>query len=59
MALWKQTKNNNLGTSCKLKSKFPFKNEINQIKALKPVYFFNNFSGDLHFVSWCLDYRAH
>ena len=33
------------------KNEFPFKNELYyQIKSLRPVFFLNNFSGDLYFV---------
>ena len=32
-------------------SEFPFKNELDyQIKPLKPVFFFNEFSGVLYFI---------
>ena len=52
MGLWKQTKNNNLDILL-TKSEFPFKNELDyQIKPVKPVFFFNNFSGVLYFVFW-------
>ena len=41
------------------KNEFRFKSELDyQIKPLKHVFFFNNFSGDLNFVFCCLDYRA-
>ena len=56
MALWEQTKTT-IGTL--LVTKKEFKNELNyQIKPLKSVFVFNNFSGVLYFVFWCLDYRA-
>ena len=52
MGLWKQTKNNNLDILL-TKSEFPFKNELDyKIKPVKPVFFFNNFSGVLYFVFW-------
>ena len=58
MALWKQTKTT-IWTLFVTKNEFSFKNELDyQAKPLKPVFFFNNFSGDLYFVLWCLDYRA-
>ena len=58
MALWEQTKTI-IGTLLVTKKEFTFKNELDyQIKPLKPVFFFNNFSGVLYFAFWCLDYRA-
>ena len=58
MALWEQTKTI-IGTLLVTKKEFTFKNELDyQIKPLKPVFFFNNFSGVLYYVFWCLDYRA-
>ena len=42
------------------KNEFSVKNEADyyQIKPLKPGFCFNNFSGVLFFVFWCIDYRA-
>ena len=59
MTHWKQIKTI-IWTHLLAKSEFPFKNELDyyQIKPLKPVFFFNNFSGVLYFVFWCLDYTA-
>ena len=58
MALWKQTKR----IICALlvtKNEFTFKNELDyQLKPLKPVFRFNNFSDDMYFIFWCLDYRT-